>query len=320
MARSSFSGSGDVYACPVNASGTKTGDYRFLGNVYPLTIQVQTEQKKQISRQTANAGQTLDTLTRISESGGNMILRQWDAENLAWALSAATPTAQTASGSTVTNEAVVAAAAGKYTRTAKRGLSSVVVTHKEGDDASGWVANTAYVLGDYIIPTTPNGRFYKCTTAGTSAAVTEPTWPTTLGATVADGAGALVWTDMGTITAVSGTDYSVETTLGMIKTLSGGAIVENETLNVDYAYAAESGYQIAIGGSTLIRVALFAKIKNEYTDEVYVIDLDSVVLSPSSEINFISEPDNEYEELPFTLSLETLDGNTSPGTVNGVPL
>ena len=60
-----------------------------------------------------------------------------------------------------------------------------------GDTA--WVANTAYALGDIVVPTTLNGFWYECTTAGTSHAADEPTWPTTAGTTVSDGA-ALVWT------------------------------------------------------------------------------------------------------------------------------
>jgi len=56
-----------------------------------------------------------------------------------------------------------------------------------------WEASTAYSLGDYCVPATAskNGFVYKCTTAGTSGA-TEPTWPTTYGATVTDGT--VVWT------------------------------------------------------------------------------------------------------------------------------
>ena len=57
-----------------------------------------------------------------------------------------------------------------------------------------WAAGTAYALGDVIKPTTYASHSYKCTTAGTSAAVTEPTWGTTNGGTTADGTGALVWT------------------------------------------------------------------------------------------------------------------------------
>lgn len=49
-----------------------------------------------------------------------------------------------------------------------------------------WAPSTAYSTSDYILPTEAkrNGRFYKCTTAGTSG-TTEPTWPTS--STVADG-------------------------------------------------------------------------------------------------------------------------------------
>ena len=46
---------------------------------------------------------------------------------------------------------------------------------------------TAYTLGDVVKPTTYNSHSYKCTTAGTSHATTEPTWTTTNGNTTTDG-------------------------------------------------------------------------------------------------------------------------------------
>ena len=55
-----------------------------------------------------------------------------------------------------------------------------------------WVANTAYTLGDIVKPTTYASHSYKCTTAGTSHADTEPTWGTTNGGTTADNT--VVWT------------------------------------------------------------------------------------------------------------------------------
>ena len=58
--------------------------------------------------------------------------------------------------------------------------------------ATAWVNNTAYVLGNRRRPTVQNGFLYECTTAGTSAFVTEPTWPTRLGATVTDNT--VTWT------------------------------------------------------------------------------------------------------------------------------
>lgn len=56
---------------------------------------------------------------------------------------------------------------------------------------TAWASSTAYSVGDWVKPTTPNGCKYKCTTAGTSGG-TEPTWPTTEFETVSDNT--VVWT------------------------------------------------------------------------------------------------------------------------------
>ena len=58
-------------------------------------------------------------------------------------------------------------------------------------DAPTWTASTAYIVGDTVIPTTPNDNVYKCTTAGTSGS-SEPTFPTTEDQTVNDNT--VVWT------------------------------------------------------------------------------------------------------------------------------
>lgn len=58
---------------------------------------------------------------------------------------------------------------------------------------SDGIRSTAVTTSDRCVPAVKNGRMYKCTTAGTTGA-SEPTWPTTSGATVADGTA--VWTEM----------------------------------------------------------------------------------------------------------------------------
>ncbi|RLC62269.1 MAG: hypothetical protein DRI01_07145, partial [Chloroflexi bacterium] len=55
-----------------------------------------------------------------------------------------------------------------------------------GADATTWAASTSYEVGARVVPTTSNGFYYECITAGTSSD-TEPTWPTTIGDTVTDG-------------------------------------------------------------------------------------------------------------------------------------
>lgn len=58
-----------------------------------------------------------------------------------------------------------------------------------------WAASTAYSSGDTILPATPNGHVYKCTTAGTSGS-SAPSWGTTAGGTTSDGGA--VWTEQTT--------------------------------------------------------------------------------------------------------------------------
>jgi hypothetical protein len=59
-------------------------------------------------------------------------------------------------------------------------------------DAAAWAATTAYGQGARVQPGTPNQHIYVCTTAGTSGG-SQPTFPTTPGATVTDGTA--VWTE-----------------------------------------------------------------------------------------------------------------------------
>lgn len=72
------------------------------------------------------------------------------------------------------------------------GVDNITITPTDAVD--DWATATAYVVGDRVEPTTPNTFVYECTTAGTSHASTEPTWPTTgIGtSTVSDGTA--VWT------------------------------------------------------------------------------------------------------------------------------
>jgi len=52
---------------------------------------------------------------------------------------------------------------------------------------TAWAAATVYAVDDIRVPTTANGYQYRCSSAGTSHATTEPTWGTVLGVTQTDG-------------------------------------------------------------------------------------------------------------------------------------
>lgn len=58
-----------------------------------------------------------------------------------------------------------------------------------------WRTSTPYALNTPILPLTPNGNWFLCTTGGTSGNPTEPAWPKAAGQTVVDNS--VVWTCMG---------------------------------------------------------------------------------------------------------------------------
>lgn len=62
---------------------------------------------------------------------------------------------------------------------------------ENGTAHTAWVKSTAYTTANRRRPTNVNNYAYECTVAGTSG-TTEPTWPTTAGATVVDGT--VTWT------------------------------------------------------------------------------------------------------------------------------
>ena len=103
--------------------------------------------------------------------------------------------------------------------TTSPGVNNITVTPTSIADA--WEASTAYILGDSVLPTTPNGYRYVCTTAGTSGG-SEPTWPTTpIGQTVADGTA--VWT----LTAAAHATTEIKlaaTALGLDSATAGAAL------------------------------------------------------------------------------------------------
>lgn len=83
----------------------------------------------------------------------------------------------------------------QYASVSAGGFMGEVVT-RAGVWARNWAANTTYVDGDLVTPTTDNAHYYRCTTPGTSDLTTEPTWNTGSGSTTGDNG--IVWTEYGT--------------------------------------------------------------------------------------------------------------------------
>lgn len=249
-----YSGTGTIYMRPVDSAGAPTGNFVPVGDAYPLSCQVATKQIKKKSRRVETAGQIIAAKNEIEDITGTLTLHEWNAANLAWALSGS-KTERTGSGADITAEAVTALAAGEYAVLAYRDVSAVVV-----QDVTD---TTTYVLD---------------------------------------------------------TDYKLDAKLGLITIIDGGAITASDVLHIDYTYAAETGYRVAIGTDVQIRVEILAHLYSEFADKHFVMELDSVILASNSEINFISDEGSEGELLQFGMTLETIEGATSPGRVDGVPM
>lgn len=139
MAARAYSLVGTIYFGLLNANKQLVGGFFKVGNVYPMKLKVETEQKTQLSRMRETAGQNLDTLNRLKAITGSMDLHQWLPKTLAWGLSGGA-TALTAASGTVAVPEAITAVHDEFVRLAHKSVSSVVV--KDATDV------TTYVVGD----------------------------------------------------------------------------------------------------------------------------------------------------------------------------
>lgn len=85
--------------------------------------------------------------------------------------------------------------------------------------AMTWKASVAYVVGQSISPTTPNGHKYVCSGAGTAGA-TEPTWDTATDSNTVDGS--VIWTESGAADLYSNIFNATHTVEEIIKLIIEG--------------------------------------------------------------------------------------------------
>lgn len=70
---------------------------------------------------------------------------------------------------------------------------------------NAWATTQTWLSGQLVHPSVATGFVFKCTTPGAGSTTTEPTWPTTLGTTVTDGAA--VWTCWATTLTAGGVRF-----------------------------------------------------------------------------------------------------------------
>jgi hypothetical protein len=121
---------------------------------------------------------------------------------------------------------------------------------------------------------------------------------------------AVVLTDSGASTTyVEGTDYTVSNAvIGMIDIIDGGAITSAQSLLVDYASGGVSGIRITGGTESQINVAIKLVGKNLVNDNGVVVDVWDAIISPNSEIDFLSD-DFSNIQLTGRIQLDESKGN-----------
>lgn len=294
----------DVYD---SISGELTGE-RDVGNTQNLTFDpTNFEKKERIGKRMENYGQTIDSVLLKQTQAFKFVLDDINKENLALAMFGADSVVNVSASSKSDEE--ITAHLDKWVKLLMRKLKSSPAVVVTAETPSDWAADTGYESGDFVKPTTPNGYRYECTVAGDSAEVTEPTWPTTIGATVVDNE--VTWTCR-QYTYVLDTDYEVDYNAGMIKALSTGAIAEDQTLEVDYSYNAYTGYKVLANQVTAIHAQLRLVGKNVVNNDDVEVLVHKASLIPTGGINWITE---EYATLEFTGDIIAVDAGTWEVTV-----
>ena len=301
----SFLGSGDLYLDRLTEAGVRTGLF-FGGNAEVLSIQSNAEIKEQISKGRNDYGQVKASATLNQPAKIKISLNQLDGDNLAMAFLGKKFAIDIASGS-VSAELLTILTVGKYQRLAKRGIteSSLVVNMAEGVSASAWASETSKEVGDLVVPTTPNGHYYECTTAGDTG-TTEPTWPED-GSTVSDGSA--VWTDKGTIALVKDEDFEITARTGMIRAIDAGRLSAGDELSINYDYPAQTGFKIQGAVQPTIKAYVFLDGKNITNGKDIEMEAWEVQLKPTTPVDFLA---SDFTSLELEGTLKAPDGYDEP--------
>ena len=213
---------------------------------------------------------------------------------------------------------------------------------------SDWAATTAYVVGDFVKPTTPNGFYAQATVAGTSDAG-EPTWPTTDLVTIVDAtvtwrmyeatqvsdevillekgttkilfkgflAESIVVKDItDTTTYVKDTDYTEEAILGGwigIKRIAAGTIAEGDFLRVSYNHAARKLQRFSPQTNSEV-IGQFVLFAVSDTGNEFMRFINKAQIEPEGAFDF---DDEDFST--FQLNVAILDdSDTNPNTPFGL--
>lgn len=115
--------------------------------------------------------------------------------------------------------------------------------------------------------------------------------------------------DTDTTTYVLGTDYELNTEMGLLKALSSGAITEDEVLHVDVDYAGRTADVV----QGISKASITAEIRGEginlETGEKVRLYVDEAVMTPDEAIDYMS---SDWGKCSLSGTMNVVTGKTAP--------
>lgn len=280
-----YKGKGHVSLRPLNGLGRK---FRF-GNVVSLSETIETDRQSREDFQEAGGGE-LDVSEPVTSVTAELTVNDIKPETLAIGMRASH---ELLASQAITDESQDAWSGERVTFRYIPDPDNAVTV--EIAATAAWVTAHAYVKGDLVLDT---GRAYLCTVAGTSGGV-EPTWPTTAGQTVVDGGA--TWRDLGVLTLVAETHYSL--TPQGVRFLAGGdgLFIGDLPLPLLVTYTRNPQYIIqALVNSGTEYEMIFDGLNEVDSGNPFVGRYFRVKFSPTSGFNRIG---NEFAEMQLNLTV-----------------
>lgn len=278
----SYIGVGKAYLQEI---GANTGLIE-VGNASALSFTVN-EDVKELKDFTKTGGGTQNEVRRIDSVEVSITIHDINAINLGRAVYGAASNVASAAvvGESLT---VYPNALSPFAAIPRASVAPVITTPSAG--ATARANTTPYALGAAIKPATPNGYYYRVTTAGTSGG-TIPTYPTVIGQTVTDGA--VVYTTAGKEAVAAGVDYDVTGSgIFVYSTSTGGG----EVWTVGYTKEVTEVVQALTNSSKEYRL-YFDGLNEARSGKPFVVDAFRVKIGAAQNIDLIGD---DYAGLELT--------------------